>query len=791
MFGAGSALLMRMEFPVDVLGSVRHEEEEQAAEGYMTQLRYIIPDKAESFTLPSHRMICISLCNVGLVPIYGGDLKHKILALFAPEDQLTAVALFLAGQWWSVEDILRTSDPSRTGLLKVRSLGERIVLYILNRIVYRVGEIDKPEVPFLCHGQNHFAKLLWKDGHAVGFYSVKTKDSLCNGFVTQRYQLPVMDSIFVRKCHRGNRHGLQMLEDFVDSFKDDQLGLKYPLSLTMYKVCGQYLCRYPADQDLLWVVEGVGGPYQRERVANKIKTLKVVLPAVTANGDHQAASLDSTDINMEEGSDNCLDITEGVLVLNKPLKLIEALEGTPVSTHTWTSGPKKRGREEMEDSEEESQPLKMNRLEAAEPTTTAVEEEEEEEAEPTTTALEEEEEEEAEPTTTSVEEEEEEAEPTTTALEEEEEAEPTTTALEEEEAEPTTTSVEGKEEEGSGGDETETGEAEAALSPIEEAKAQEAEVKGELTDDQGEEEEVATQEPDAVLENRTTEEMEEQDTKEEDYIEAKDTVDTAPVASEELAETEAMVEKEAPLLLEEPASATEKSPPPAEPAPAEPSLSGEVIEEAGEAAATPMEGEEVEGEKEGAEKAVKEEEKSMEAAITVDSSSQETVVQIGVADLSYQPPEEGENQPLKEEEAKEEVKGDEKKEVEEMENVTTTEDEKEEGESESSDDGGDGKVLWRRGSGQAAVPKHKSKRLSRVVMEPEEQGTEQPEVTEEEEEEEARTTEEEEGAVKKSLAEEEVEEEEHPPVIDQRALRRKSRQVQAPKKAKGKRRSKI
>ncbi|XP_036792927.1 soluble lamin-associated protein of 75 kDa isoform X2 [Oncorhynchus mykiss] len=721
-----------MEFPVDVLGSVRHEEEEQAAEGYMTQLRYIIPDKAESFTLTSHRMICISLCNVGFVPIYGGDLKHKILALFAPEDQLTAVALFLAGQWWSVEDILRTSDPSRTGLLKVRSLGERIVLYILNRIVYRVGEIDKPEVPFLCHGQNHFAKLLWKDGHAVGFYSVKPKDSLCNGFVTQRYQLPVMDSIFVRKCHRGNSHGLQMLEDFVDSFKDDQLGLKYPLSLTMYKVCGQYLCRYPADQDLLWVVEGVGGPYQRERVANKIKTLKVVLPVVTANGDHQAASLDSTDINMEEGSDSCLDITEDVLVLNKPLKLIEALEGTPVSTHTWSSGPKKRGREEMEDSEEESQPLKMNRLEEAEPTTTA---------------------------------------------------------------------VEGEEEEGSGGDETETGEAEAALSPIEEAKAQEAEVKGELTDDQGEEEEVATQEPDAVLENRTTEEdveMEEQDTKEEDSIEAKDTVDAAPVASEELAETEAVVEKEAPLLLEEPASATEKSPPPAEPAPAEPSLSGEVIEEAGEppeeAAATPMEGEEVEGEKEGAEKAVKEEEKSMEAAITVDSSSQETVVQVGVAGLSYQPTEEGENQPLTEEEgaeeAREEVKGDEKKEVEEMENVTTTEDEKEEGESESSDEGGDGKVLWRRGSGQAAVPKHKSKRLSRVIMEPEEQGIEQPEVTEEEEEE-AGTTEEEEGAVKKSLAEEEVEEEEHPPVIDQRALRRKSRQVQAPKKAKGKRRSKI
>lgn len=59
--------------------------------------------------------------------------------------------------------------------------------------------------------------------------------SLCNTFVSQCYLLPVMDSIFVRKDHRGNGHGLQMLEDFVDSFKDDELGLKYPLTLAMQK----------------------------------------------------------------------------------------------------------------------------------------------------------------------------------------------------------------------------------------------------------------------------------------------------------------------------------------------------------------------------------------------------------------------------------------------------------------------------------------------------------------------------------------------------------------------------
>ncbi|XP_062340060.1 soluble lamin-associated protein of 75 kDa isoform X1 [Osmerus eperlanus] len=227
-----------MDFPVDVLSSVSHEALEQEAKAYMTDLRYVSLDKAQSFTLNNHRKIRITLSNVGFVPIYGGDLKHKVLALFAPEDQLTAVALLLAGQWWSVEDILTTSDPSRTGLLKVRSVVERIVLYVLNRIVYRVSEMEGPEIPFLCHSQHDFAKILWKDGQAAGFYSVKPKDSLCNHFVTQCYQLPVMDSIFIRKCHRGNGHGLEMLEDLVDSFKEDQLGLKYPLSIPMYK--GRY-----------------------------------------------------------------------------------------------------------------------------------------------------------------------------------------------------------------------------------------------------------------------------------------------------------------------------------------------------------------------------------------------------------------------------------------------------------------------------------------------------------------------------------------------------------------------
>lgn len=55
----------------------------------------------------------------------------------------------------------------------MKSVGERVVLYVLNRIIYRKQEIEKNEFPFLCHGSREFAKILWKKGEAIGFYSVK------------------------------------------------------------------------------------------------------------------------------------------------------------------------------------------------------------------------------------------------------------------------------------------------------------------------------------------------------------------------------------------------------------------------------------------------------------------------------------------------------------------------------------------------------------------------------------------------------------------------------------------
>uniref|UniRef100_A0A8C2GYC0 Family with sequence similarity 169 member Ab n=1 Tax=Cyprinus carpio TaxID=7962 RepID=A0A8C2GYC0_CYPCA len=330
-----------MDFPVDVLVSGIHEDLESSAHSYMNKLLYSNPDNTQNFTLPSMRKIQISPANVGFVPLYGANLKHKVLALFAPEDQFTAVALFLAGQWYAVEDILRTSNPAREGLVKVRSVGERTVLYVLNRIIYRTVEMGSNEVPFLCHGEDVFAKILWKKGEAVGFYSVKSKGSLCNSFVSQCYLLPVMDSIFVRKDHRGNGHGLQMLEDFVDSFKDDELGVKYPLTPAMQKVCRQYLSTYPADVDLLWEVEGVGGPYQKV----KVEKVWIFVKFIILKTPFLAKS----------------SWCESFFFFFHPLTL--EMRDLPISTRTRNSEcrQKKRLREEPEESTAENQPEKISR----------------------------------------------------------------------------------------------------------------------------------------------------------------------------------------------------------------------------------------------------------------------------------------------------------------------------------------------------------------------------------------------------------------------------------------------
>uniref|UniRef100_A0A9L0IDV8 Family with sequence similarity 169 member A n=2 Tax=Equus asinus TaxID=9793 RepID=A0A9L0IDV8_EQUAS len=245
-----------MAFPVDVLDTCSHEDLENSAEDYMSDLRCGDPENPECFSL-LNVTIPISLSNVGFVPLYGGDQTQKILALFAPEDSLTG--------------------------------------------------------------------------------------SICASFLTQSYQLPVLDTMFVRKKYRGKDFGLHMLEDFVDSFTEDALGLRYPLSSLMYTACKQYFEKYPGDHELLWEVEGVGHWYQRMPVTRALQRETLKITAVSQNeakrpvsGEYGLASVPEYEAGTEDNQPSEMQLTIDSLK-DAFASTSEGHDKTPVSTRTRSS----------------------------------------------------------------------------------------------------------------------------------------------------------------------------------------------------------------------------------------------------------------------------------------------------------------------------------------------------------------------------------------------------------------------------------------------------------------------
>ncbi|NWS12777.1 F169A protein, partial [Pachyramphus minor] len=334
-----------MSFPVDILNNCSHEDLESSAEDFLFDLRWGNLNCPAFFSLPDHRKVPISLSTVGFVPLYGEEQTHKVLALFAPWDSLTAVALYLADQWWSIDDIVKTSVPARQGLHQVQSVGERIVLYVLNRIIYRTQEMEGNEIPFLCHGSSHYAKIMWKKGEAIGFYSVKPTGSVCNSFFHQEYKLTVLDTMFVRKKHRGRDSGLIMLEDFVDSFTEGPLGLRYPLSSFVYTACKQYLEKYPADKNLLWQVEGAGDWFQRKSIMSIVQkeNLKIAAEASKKENNNLQTEDKLSQSAVSEASGQRTERTELETQLNVGTQSVTSFFLIAFHAPVWTrSGQLKR-----------------------------------------------------------------------------------------------------------------------------------------------------------------------------------------------------------------------------------------------------------------------------------------------------------------------------------------------------------------------------------------------------------------------------------------------------------------
>ncbi|XP_070982041.1 protein FAM169B isoform X2 [Oncorhynchus clarkii lewisi] len=219
-------------------------------------------------TEPLHQ-VEVTHDNVGRLQLFGDeDPPCALLTLHMPADGTQVVALNLHGKWWSLNDVLKTSTNSRSGLVMVQSVMERVILFLLSQIIF--GVLERPsgeEIYFSPHPMREFGKILWHNGEAVGFYTIKKKGSLCDGFTRRSYQLSVLDTVFVRTQWRRSGLALQILADFCKSLPNEEvIGISCPISPSMIKVCSKYLQMHQDQRDRLYEVEAPGGWGQRRNI---------------------------------------------------------------------------------------------------------------------------------------------------------------------------------------------------------------------------------------------------------------------------------------------------------------------------------------------------------------------------------------------------------------------------------------------------------------------------------------------------------------------------------------------
>ncbi|RLW03738.1 hypothetical protein DV515_00006454 [Chloebia gouldiae] len=252
------------------------------AETYYGKLLKKSLSSPDVFCIPGRGEVKLEDSCVCFVPLYRNNPTCKLLLLTDPKDKETVLAVYLSQRWWPVEDVVKTADPARDGLILVQTFGERIVLFVLNCIIFGMLEGSSAnDAFFLPHSATERAKILWRNGEAAAFYSVKMKGSLCGGTTSQCYLLPVLDTIFVQRKYRRGGLGMKMLHDFCQSFlAEDALGISCPISAAMYQgkafdvdtlVCQKFLQAHPEEQKRLWEVEAPGDWGQRVNVWLKIQ----------------------------------------------------------------------------------------------------------------------------------------------------------------------------------------------------------------------------------------------------------------------------------------------------------------------------------------------------------------------------------------------------------------------------------------------------------------------------------------------------------------------------------------
>ncbi|XP_066993284.1 protein FAM169B [Anabrus simplex] len=167
----------------------------------------------------------------------------------------------------STEDIL-VRDATLNGWLQAETDLDKVVHYTLSQILYKEHEPpneNELEVVFDVPDPLDVIKILWIDGKAVGFYTVKPKGTTIEE-TFQVYCMATLDTAYIRKQFRRQGHCTRMITDLLQSYPEQDIGFSSPISNSMKKVLKKYLTQQPELQNRFWEIEGAGEEGQRKLI---------------------------------------------------------------------------------------------------------------------------------------------------------------------------------------------------------------------------------------------------------------------------------------------------------------------------------------------------------------------------------------------------------------------------------------------------------------------------------------------------------------------------------------------
>ncbi|XP_077988686.1 protein FAM169B-like [Glandiceps talaboti] len=252
-------------YVIDLLEKEEDNDSDGRRDKYYASTKSIDPENAEVFHCKycSADVHCIK-ANILSCMMFGDYLakdSHSVLLLYCwdcqPEDR--AIAVYMMDKWWPTEDILRSATHKQNGWIKVTTFGERVALFVLNRIIFKQLECNDDDVTYLSHTSNENAKLLWKNSQAIAFYTYKTKGTAVMKACPYVWEIPAVDTIFVRKEYRHQGFATSLLVDFLETFPKENIGLINPISDAMMAVCYKFLLSNQEHRDRMWYCVPPGG----------------------------------------------------------------------------------------------------------------------------------------------------------------------------------------------------------------------------------------------------------------------------------------------------------------------------------------------------------------------------------------------------------------------------------------------------------------------------------------------------------------------------------------------------